>query len=367
MNEFLLERWQSLREHKCKINLSESGVSPLSLRDLGVEIPLDLKLGYIMTKGSEELRSLIAEYYGFNDPESIVVTNGTAEANMIVALSILKKGDKAVIQMPNYMQTYGLLEHFGVKVVEWWLKPEDNYRPRISELEELLDENVRAVFITNPNNPTGKVLGEKELKSISEIISDYDSYIVFDEVYRGLELNVEYTPSIVECGPPEKTIVTSGLSKAFGLPGLRVGWIVSSRKFAEKSWATKDYTTICISALSDYIARHVMQPHIREKLISRNREFVKRNLEIVERIFSDYREVAWIHRPDAGAFTLMSYVISEESIDLAEEIYRELSILVVPGECFNLKRTFRIGIGCESNVLVEGLKKVLDYIAEKSI
>jgi len=361
--KFCLERWQSLREYRVKINLAESGVYPLTLEELGIEIPSNLLLGYVMTKGLIELREAIINIYDVKlTRENVLVTNGTSEANLLAVLSLISRGNEVIVQMPNYMQVYGLLKALNAKVREWWLKPNEEFKPSIDHLSKLLSRNTRAIFISNPNNPTGKVLNNRELREIAEIARENNVFLIFDEVYRGLELVDNYTPSILEYYDVDKTIVTSGLSKVYGLPGIRVGWMISSRKIINKAWSIKDYTTISISTLSSYVASKILQPQIRNRLIERARRIVSGNLIVAKSIISKSKNLLSHVEPDAGAYILVKIHLPINTLKLAEKIYREKSILVNPGECFNLPGYFRIGLGGLSEELNAGMKTITETL-----
>jgi len=371
--EFCLERWQSLREYRVKINLAESGVHPLTLGELGIEIPSDLSLGYAMTKGLIQLRDAITNMYSGVEltRENVLVTNGTSEANLLAVLSLIGRGDEVIVQMPNYMQIYGLLKAINAKVREWWLKPSEEFKPSIDDLNKLIGKNTKAIFISNPNNPTGKFLNSGDLEKIAEVAGENNVFLVFDEVYRGLELVDSYTPSILEHYDLDKTIVTSGLSKVYGLPGIRVGWIISSRKIVNKAWSIKDYTTISTSTLSSYIALKILQPSIRGKLIERARRIVRENLQVFKSSISKSKNLLSYIEPNAGAYILAKIHLSTNTLKLAKKIYREKSVLVNPGECFNIPGYFRIGLGGLPEELSLGVNIVIEtlqnYAKESSI
>jgi aspartate/methionine/tyrosine aminotransferase len=361
--EFCLERWQSLREYRVKINLAESGVYPLTLGELGIEIPSDLSLGYAMTKGLVQLRDAIIDMYGGLGltRENVLVTNGTSEANLLAVLSLIGRGDEVVVQMPNYMQIYGLLKAINAKVREWWLKPSEEFKPSIDDLNKLIGKNTKAIFISNPNNPTGKSLNSRDLKKIAEVAGENDVFLVFDEVYRGLELVDSYTPSILEHYDLDKAVVTSGLSKVYGLPGIRVGWMISSRKIVNKAWSIKDYTTISTSTLSSYIALKVLQPSTMDRLIERARRIVRGNLLVFKSAISSENLLSYIE-PDAGAYIPVKINLPINTLKLAEKIYKEKSVLVNPGECFNIPGYFRIGLGGLQEELSLGVNMIIETL-----
>ena len=233
---FVMERWQSTYEHRVRFNLSESGVHPLSvtelftLADVGADA-LDVRLGYGQSNGSDELRNLIASLYPGATDASVLVTAGGAEANFIAFWELIQPEALVSVMLPNYMQVPGLLESFGARVHPFHLAEEDGWQPDLNELENGLREGARFILITNPNNPTGAVLDDTSVSGIVELADRYGAWILADEVYRGAELDGPETPSL--WGLHDRVLITNSLSKAYGLPGLRIGWVVGPPEMME--------------------------------------------------------------------------------------------------------------------------------------
>lgn len=348
---FKLERWQSSRENYAKILLSESGVEPLTISELEKVIGEKLfedkfKLSYGWTRGSPELRKIISSIYKADvNEDNILVTNGSSEANFLTVLSIIKKDDPVIVEMPNYMQIYNLLKWREAKIIEAWRKPEENFRLDINNLiKKIRKLKPKAIFMTNPNNPTGMYLSSKEINEIYDEASKANSIVVFDEVYRGLE-HEEQVDSLIEIGEIKNVIVTSGLSKAYGLPGLRIGWIVAEKTLIEKMWSIKDYTSIAPSKLSDMIAAKCLEENARRKLLERGKSIVKRNKEILSRIATEYEEIMKVYYPLAGAYFIGKFTWSKNSIQICETLFEEYGVLICPGETFRLEGFARIGMG----------------------
>ncbi len=347
---FCLERWQSLHETSARVLLSESGVEPPSwqeLRDAGLEPRVeDIDLGYGWTKGWPPLRRTIAEriYGSAIGVDNVVVASGGAEANLLAVLATVKPGDLVVVDTPNYMQVHGLLAMRGTRVYRLKRRAINKWRLNIEDLVVLVETlRPRAVFVTNPNNPTGAV--EHRLGELAEAAARRGTVLVFDEVYRGLELVDEnVTPSIlswaVEYGAD--AVSTGSLSKTYGLPGLRVGWAAAStRNLADRLWSVKDYTTIATSRISEILARDALEK-LGEWLRQRARRIARRNAEAAARILAGCGH--GLHRPEAGAFALLE--IGGNTLQLAETLYQHYGILVNPGECFGeLRGYLRIGLG----------------------
>ncbi|MEM4783636.1 MAG: pyridoxal phosphate-dependent aminotransferase [Sulfolobales archaeon] len=364
---FCLERWQSLHETRARVNLSESGVHPLRLRDLisyGVDLEeiFELELGYGWTKGSQELREAISELYrGFVEPENVVVTSGSAEANLLAVLSTVSQGDTVLVDTPNYMQVAGLLQWIGAKVVYLRRKPPNWSFPIHEAIEFMKKVRPKAVFVTDPNNPTGSYMSKRELEELALEASKYDVTLVFDEVYWGTERE-EPKHSIAEVSHSERFISTSGLSKAYGLPGLRIGWLASgSKTLAYRAWSIKDYVSISPSILSDRIASRVLSPNVVAALKKRARDIVSENLNVLMSMISK-GDIFTLYPNAAGAFAWVKIPWTKDTLKLSYSIYEMSKILVAPGECFGSEGHMRIGVGIKPELFKLGLSELLEVL-----
>ncbi len=350
---FCLERWQSLHETSVGVNLAESGVEPPSWSELeahGVRLDIsDVDLGYGWTKGNPKLREAVAGWLGDAiDAENVVTTCGGAEANLLTVIALVSPGDTVVVDMPNYMQIPGLLRMRGARVVEAWRRPEEGWELPVWSIIGLIRElRPAAVFVTNPNNPTGAV-ERGGLWDLAREAARHGTVLVFDEVYRGLELEGGATPSILEAAVEEGAAAVSvgGLSKAFGLPGLRIGWAAATdRRLAERIWSVKDYTTISPPRLSEAVAVQVLQERVRSRLLEAHREIVRANLAELERAVAEEGAPLRVSKPEAAAFALVDVEDVEDTMGLAARLLEDWDILVNPGECFGIQGYLRVGAG----------------------
>ncbi len=358
---FVMERTQSIWEHKVEINLSESGVTPLTLRELleGRDI-LDTRLSYPPTKGTGELRERVADLYPGADPENVVVTTGTAEANYIAVLGLLEPGDEAVVMMPNYMQVMGLARSIGATVKSLDLREELEWAPDLDDLRRLVTSKTKLIALCNPNNPTGAVMSEDAMREIAKVAGKVGAWILADEVYLGAELEGDISPTFY--GWYDRLVVNSGLSKAYGLPGLRIGWMVSDRDAAAKLWAYKDYTTISQTTLSDRLAAIALEPARRHKILERTRRILNEQLPTLAAFVARHEgHLTWVP-PKAGAIAFIRYEWPINSTSLFERIRDDKDVLIVPGDHFERDSYMRIGYGYDAVKLEAGLSRVSEFL-----
>ena len=375
LETFEMERMQSTWENRVAWNVSESGVHPLRVEevadtDADRAALLGLHLGYSQTNGTPELRAAIAAMYPGATPENIEVTNGGSEANCIAMMHLIEPGDRVVVMTPNYLQMRGLARGLGAIVEHWPLiedadAPTPRWRPDLDRLARLTASGARVIVICNPNNPTGARLTADELETICNIASRAGAWIVSDEIYRGAEIDNIETPTI--WGRYDRVLVTSSLSKAYGLPGLRIGWVVGPPATVESLWAVHDYTTIGPAAASDMLARITLRQPRRARVIARTRGIIRTNYPIVRK-WIDRRAPFLSHiPPQAGAIVYVKYRHPINSTDLITRLRDEKSVLVVPGDHFEMDGYLRIGFGSDPTHLEGSLERIgemLDSIQE---
>jgi len=360
LETFEMERFQSVWENRVTHNLSESGVHPMSLEELldpdEVADVLRQRLVYVQTNGSPALREAIAALYPGATADNIVVGNGTAEANYISAWRLVEPGDEVVLMLPNYMQLWGVVRGQGATVVPWPLREERGWAPDLDELRSLVTPRTRLIAVCNPNNPTGAVLVEDAIRAVVEVAQRHGTWLLADEVYRGAELDGAETPSF--WGRYERAIVCAGLSKAYGLPGLRIGWAAGPAPTIAELWARKDYLSIAPSALSDLLARKALRPAVRPRILARTRGIVNANLAVLQEWMGRHRSAFRLVPPRAGAIAYPRYSWPIGSTRLMERLRDEQSVLVVPGDHFGMDGYLRIGLGNEPHDVKGGLERM---------
>ncbi len=361
---FKMERMQSTWENLVDYNLSESGVHPLDLEELLTPEELEelsrVGIGYTQTNGTPGLRAEIARLYPGIGPDQILTTAGSSEANFLLMWSRIEPGDEVLFELPNYMQMWGLLRAFGADVKAFRLRQGLGWQPDLDELRKLVTRKTKLIVLTNPNNPTGAVLSPEAMDGIVELASGAGAWILADEVYQGAELSGARTPSF--WGRTDKVLVTNGLSKAYGLPGLRIGWIAGPEEVVQRTWPYHDYTTISPAALSDRLATLVLSPERRERILRRTRGILTANFPLLDAWLRKQEGLFEYLPPQAGAICFVRYSLEAGSTALVERLIREKSVLLVPGDHFEMDGHLRFGYGPEKGYLLEALARVEDLL-----
>jgi len=368
LEHFAMERLQSEWENRVAHNLSESGVHPMAAEELlspeERAALLRERLVYIQSNGTEELRGRIAALYPPASVENVTVTNGSAEANFICVWRVVEPGDEVILVLPNYGQLWGMLRGFGAQVKSVHLREELGWGLDLDELEKAFSPRTRLICVCNPNNPTGAILAQAERDAILRLAAKHGAWILADEVYRGAERDGAETATF--WGAYERVLATAGLSKAYGLPGLRIGWVVSPKDESGNVWARKDYTSISPGALSDFLARKALAPALRARILERTRGILNRNYPVLEQWVGKRGDAFRLVPPRAGAIAYMRYAWPVNSLELVLRLRDEQSVLIVPGDHFGMDGFLRVGFGNEPEDLRGGLGRIdalLDSLA----
>ncbi|HUQ40987.1 MAG TPA: aminotransferase class I/II-fold pyridoxal phosphate-dependent enzyme [Candidatus Limnocylindrales bacterium] len=359
---FDMERMQSTWEHRVSYDLSESGVEAMTLEEATRDQKelLSTRLGYAEGVGREGTRSLVAGFHSGASTENVVITTGTSEANFLAITTLVSPGDEVVIVMPNYMQLHGLATGLGARVREVWLREERGWTIDLDALASSVNAKTKLICVCTPNNPTGQALSRAEIARVCEIAARHGAWILADEVYRGAELSSEESASF--SGRGERVIVTGGLSKVYGLPGLRIGWLVAPLERVAAVMELKDYTTIAPATLSDLLAEIALER--RDELIKRARYLLGERWPALEDWAASHsRELHWTP-PQAGGICFFSYRFPIDSMALVDRLIRDYSTMVVPGVQFRAERHLRIGFGMQPRHLHAGLAAIDRLLTE---
>ena len=360
---FLMERMMSAHEQAVEFNLSESGVHPVTLRELLGDDPaarealFDLDLNYPHVNGSPALRRNIAALYDGAKPEEVLVTVGAIEANYLAVRTLLQPGDEIAILLPNYMQIWGIAKNHGLDVREFHLREETGWSLDLAELEEAVTPRTKMIAVCNPDNPTGHAMTSAEMDAIVAAAERSGAWILADEVYRGAErVSDDETPSFF--GRTDRVIAIGSLSKAYGLPGLRIGWATAPTEVIDAIWARHEYIALSATRVAMELARHALSPEVRPRLITRTREYIRRGFPLLEEWMKSHGDVFRMTPPDAAAIAFLRYDLEVGSTELVNRLITEQSVLVVPGDHFGVDHCLRISFGLPPEHLLPALDRI---------
>jgi aspartate/methionine/tyrosine aminotransferase len=365
---FALERMMSKWENLVEYNLSESGVHPLTVRELVgdpglAEELLNTELNYPQTNGIVELREHIAALYPGATPDNVLVTVGCAEANFITVQAILGPGDELVVMLPNYMQIWGIGHNYGFRVKPFHLQAERGWAPDLDELNEAVSAKTRLIAVCNPNNPTGHILAQEDMDGMVAAAERVGAWLLADEVYSGAErLTDAQTPSF--WGRYDRVLAMGSMSKAYGLPGLRIGWVVGPADTVDDIWARHEYTTISTTVLANKLAALALSPEVRPRLIQRTRDYLRRGFPILDGWLESHEGTFTVVPPQAAAIAFARYHLDVNSTEFVDRLMREKSVLIVPGDHFGMDHYLRISFGLPPDYLRAGLDRIHELIVE---
>ncbi|MFD7130611.1 aminotransferase class I/II-fold pyridoxal phosphate-dependent enzyme [Streptomyces sp. NPDC059894] len=357
---FELLEWQSSDDGLAPYSLADSGCQPVSINELlageSADALLKAPLHYPPERGPESLRYLISEHH-CGTPDDVMVTVGAAEANAVVMATLVRPGDHVVTLAPGYRQVWGCAVNRGAEVDEVHCTAADGWRPDLAALRRAVRPDTRLISLTNPNNPTGTILTDDEMAEIVEIASRVGAWILADEVHRGTELLTDLvTPTF--WGRYERVICVGSLSKAFGMPGLRVGWLVAPPAVLPDLWRRHEYATVSTASVSMTLAEIALDQDHRYRLLSRYRALIRRSSTWLRDWVDAHPELVSLVTPEATALGFVRYHLDLPSRDVVVELSRRGGVLVGAGAHFGTEGHFRITHGHDSSYLSEALDRV---------
>jgi aspartate/methionine/tyrosine aminotransferase len=363
---FALEEWQSRYEMQVPYNLADSGVAPVVLRELvstpeAVERLLDVDLHYPAVNGPQDLRQLIAGLYPGVTPAQVLVTVGAAEANALCVATLTSPGDHVVVLEPGYRQVAGMAANAGCEVDSFSLVEQDGWRPDLAELERVVRPGTRLLAVSNPNNPTGAILTPEEVSQILAVAERVGAWVLADEVYRGTEKDrAEETPTFV--GSYDRLVVTNSLSKAYGLSGLRLGWVVGPQEVTDAMWRRHEYATIATGRLSMHLAQIALAEPCRSSLLTRNRTLIRDGWARLSTWIDSTDGLVTAVEPEATALAFVRYSLDRPSLEVAHAL-REAGVLVGVGSHFGVEHHLRVTHGLEASYMEAALERMTDVFS----
>jgi len=369
INDFKLERYFANYEFKAKYLLSASDCESVKVTELlqmadpeCLKLWHNLKLGYTETKGHPLLRKEISSLYKEIRSEDIIVL--APEEGIFIALNIiLNHGDHVIVLDPSYQSLFEIPKAIGCEITKWPVFLEKNqWNLDINFLQKAIKKNTKLIIINFPHNPTGFIPETSDFINMIEIARKNRIYLFSDEMYRYLEFSGSHLHESVG-DIFENGIVLSGLSKSFGLPGLRMGWIATrDKELMKKIEKFKDYTTICNSALSEILS--IVALRNKDQIIGKNLNLIRDNILIIREFFTKHDNFfTWIESNGGSvAFPLLTERISAD--DFCKKLIDQKSIMLLPGSIFNYPGNhFRIGLGRKTfKVVLEELEPFLNQL-----
>lgn len=367
ISEFGVEQWMNAYENSCRLNLAETCVASLTLAELcdmsgrNTDVMQDLmalKMTYGAIEGSDRLRDAICTLYDRQTRANIVTTHGTIGANALVYKALVEPGDHVVAVLPTYQQHYAIPESQGAELSSLHLQEQDRFLPDLDALAALIRPDTKLVALNNPNNPTGALMDRAMLERVVEIVRPSGAYILCDEVYRGTAQQGDGMNAAM-ADLYARGISTAGMSKAFSLAGLRLGWIAAAPEVIARVMTHRDYDTISVSQLDEYFAAMALEA--KDKLLDRSRTITRGNLALLDAWVGTEPRISYV-KPLAATICLLKYDMDMPSHDLAVDILEQTGVLVTPGSAFEMEGFLRIGFANSPQVLKDGLKALGDYL-----
>jgi aspartate/methionine/tyrosine aminotransferase len=349
IDPFKLERYFAQHEFTAPHILCSSDSESLSIQELlnmesGSEHKLkSLTLGYTEAPGSPELREQIAGLYENITPSEVLVFAGAEEGIFVTMNALLDKGDHVVAEFPAYQSLYEVPRAVGCDVSKWNLREQEKWSPDLSFLSSAIKSNTKAIIVNHPHNPTGYQMSPPDFNELISIARNAGAHLFSDEVYRFSEYDAkDRLPAAADAY--EKGVSLGVMSKTFGLAGLRIGWIATKDKtLLQRAAAFKDYTTICSSAPSEFLATIALRN--KDAIIKRNLEIIKVNISILESFMARHSTMmSWV-QPKAGpvAFPQLKEGNTER---FCKDLVNKKGVLLLPSSRYDGgDSNFRIGFG----------------------
>jgi capreomycidine synthase len=355
----LLEYWLRDYYFNCSFDISCSGVESFSLGELRGVLQLEqAELDRIVFRDSESLggpglRQAIADRWGDGNPDCVMATHGSSEAQFLILNALLRSGDEVVVLEPSYQPLYSIAESIGCELRPWQLRFEKGFRPDLEEAKHLIGPRTAMVILNFPHNPTGASLTLEEQAELLEIVKQVGAYLVWDAAFAELTYDGKSLPDPYRCY--ERCISLGTLSKAYGLPGIRIGWALAAPDILARCIELRDYITLHLSPLVEFIAQRAIERA--DRLLNLRLPQVRANLAILTDWCSQHEEFVDYVRPQNGvsAFLRLPRVTDVEAF--CHRLADEYETLLVPGSCFKQPAFVRLGFGGATAELQQGLSR----------
>jgi aspartate/methionine/tyrosine aminotransferase len=362
---FRIEEYMGEYEFSAKYLLSSSDAESQTIEELLALEPgahdsfLKHWCGYTESPGAPWLREVLAAIYSQIHPDQLLVVSAAEEAIFLFYHALLTTQDHAIVETPCYESALTVPKSTGASVSEWRRRPENGWAHDFAALEKLIRPNTRAIYINTPHNPTGLLMPQQIFRQVLDLASSHGIYVFSDEVYRELEHDPA-TRLPAACDLYDRAISLSSVSKTYGLPGLRLGWLACrDQAFLEKIVSLKHYTTICASAPSEFLTALAMRH--RQKFIDRNLQIVLRNLRQLSAFFAKHSSIFDWSPPNASTIGFAGFKPHQEAQAFCEKLVQEAGVLLLPGSVYDEPRHIRFGYGRRN--MPESLAQLESWLA----
>jgi aspartate/methionine/tyrosine aminotransferase len=345
--------WLQNNQQRAEFVLVTSKMKGLSKREydelVGHNLEPGLDLGRGMQSGADEFKDALMNMYDCGSGNIVTTAGGTA-ANFLVFLSILDKDDEFIVEQPGYQPMWVTPEMLGARKVPWYRHFKDGFRLDVEALECLITDRTKLIVLTNPHNPTGVVADrEREIRKVAELAQTKGIYVLVDEIF----LDGAFVPQVSAYGLPN-VIITSSMTKVYGLGGQRTGWIIASTEIVSRCQNAKIHTTGSSSYIGEVMNAHALRK-ARKHLMQKFFDLSMTNYRVVSEWMAANQDIVEWVVPNSGIMCFPKYKVDMSSIELCHKLLDDHGVMVNPGEYFNLDGHIRLSYSCSEDVLTSGL------------
>jgi aspartate/methionine/tyrosine aminotransferase len=362
---FRIEEYMGKYEFSAKFLLSSSDAESQTIEELLSLEPgahdafMKHWCGYTESTGAPWLREVLATIYRQIHADHVVVVSAAEEAIFLFYHALLSPGDHAIVETPCYESALTIPKSTGAEVSEWYRKPDNGWSHDVAALERLIRPNTRAIYINTPHNPTGLLMPSGIFRRVLNLAASHGIYLFCDEVYRELEHDPA-TRLAAACDLYERALSLGSVSKTYGLPGLRLGWLACrDRALLQRIVSLKHYTTICSSAPSEFLAALAFRH--RQQFVDRNLQIVLRNLRRLSAFFAEHSDLFEWTAPNASTIGFARFTPQQDVQAFCEELAQQAGVLLLPGTVYDEPRHIRFGYGRRN--MPEALAQLESWLA----
>ncbi len=352
---YTIQKWLfDEAEGRFDIDLAESGIQYHHVNDLTIDYNYDLN--YSLDRGKLELRKAIAEMYSVSE-DNIAITNGAQEALYLFYRIFLSDKDHIITFTPGWQQSWEIPHITGAEVTKIRLRAEENYRLNIDTIKNSIKSNTKLIIFSNPNNPTGVLLSESELLELTQLCEKNNIFMVADEEYF-----TDYQNSLIK--KVKHSCIVGSLSKVYGFPGLRLGWLISDQKNIEAVVNYKRYVSVSNSSLCEYLGIKILSNY--KVHLTHYANLVSEGYNILRNWIADF-PILDITQPEGTPFAYIKLSNNINSYQFCRSLLKNQKVLLMPAEVFEDEFAIRVSFGREKNILMPGLAKVALELTDTNI